>query len=173
MRVDDRSGHQALCFVRSVAEHHSLVAGTLFFLGLSVYTLCDVGRLTVEVVQIAKICRCEILFGDRVADLFNYIAGNFFDINRRKIPGRNFAEIYHYIRPDGCFASDSRVGIFFDAGVQDSVGYLVGDFVGMSFGNGFRRKNVVMCDFFHFSFPVDSACVTPFQRNCRKGHRLK
>ena len=38
------------------------------------------------------------------------------------------------------FAGHAAVGVLLKAGVKDSVGNLVGDFVGMAFGDGFRGK---------------------------------
>ena len=96
-----------------------------------------------------------------VADFFDYAASNFFNIDGAEILSRNFAEIYYDVGADGRFACHVRIGVQFKACIEDCIGDLIGYFVGMPFRNGFRRENMAVCVVFHFSFPVDSACVTP------------
>ncbi len=40
------------------------------------------------------------------------------------------------------FAGDAAEGIVGQAGVEDGVGNLVGNFVGVTFSHGFRRKKI-------------------------------
>ena len=43
-----------------------------------------------------------------------------------------------------CFAGDAAAGVFGQAGVEDSVGNLVSDLIGVAFGHRFRRKKITV-----------------------------
>ena len=52
----------------------------------------------------------------------------------------------------GCaesFTSHAALGILSQAGVEDRIGDLIGNFVGMPFGNRFRSKNVFCANLAH------------------------
>ena len=58
--------------------------------------------------------------------------------------GRDFAGDDDQAGGGQRLAGDAAVGILVEAGVQDGVGNLVGDLVGMTFGDGLRRKKITI-----------------------------
>ena len=170
MGIDDGGRHETRRFVGGVAEHHPLIAGALAFLFPAVDALRDVGRLAVQMRDVFERVPAEILVRTVVAYSADHTARDLRRIDLRESSGGDFAHIDHDIRPHHGFAGDSRVAVRFEARIQHGIGYLIGYFVGMSFGNGLRRKNVTMFFSGHFSFPVRHS-VPP--RQTRRSHRLK
>ena len=78
----------------------------------------------------------EMLFGDRVADLLCYAARDCLGVDD--------------IGANCRLACDMGAFVFCEARVEDCIGDLVCHFVGMSFRNGLRRKNVAMVLLGHF-----------------------
>ena len=52
--IHDRRRHQLLRLVRGIAEHHTLIARTLFRLGLAVHATRDVRTLTMQCAHVRE-----------------------------------------------------------------------------------------------------------------------
>ena len=150
MRINERRGHQRRRFVRRVAEHHSLVARAELRLFLAVDALRDVGRLAVQEVEILEGVGGEVLLRHGVADLARDAARDRGGVDLLESLGRDFADVDDDVGADGRFAGDARVPVAREAGVKDGIGDLVRHFVGMSFRDGLRRKDVAMLLLDHF-----------------------
>ena len=72
----ERHGHQAFRFVRSVAEHHALVASPLFFLVLTVNATVDVLALFVNGAQNATRIAIKLILSLRVTDALDGLSSN-------------------------------------------------------------------------------------------------
>ena len=147
VRQGNRQGHIVVRFVRSIAEHHALVAGTdgvelirvAFLLFESIIDAhSDVRRLFVQGDEDAAGVAVKAVFSTGVADVTDRFADNMRNID---VAGRgNFTyNMYHAGRYQ-CFAGNAGVFIFCKNGIQNAVRNLVSHFIGMAFRYGFRRK---------------------------------
>src|SRR5688500_6902163 len=80
-----------------------------------------------------------------VADLANRFASNVFDIEIGL--GGDFAADDHDVRLDVGFTGDAAELVLREARVEDRVRNRVGDFIGVTFADGFRGKNVSIAQF--------------------------
>src|SRR5580704_3850642 len=133
VRELDGHGHQLRRLVAGVAEHQALVAGAA-----GIYAHGDVWRLFVDGADDAAGFSVEAKFGAGVANVANDFAGEIGEIDVSR--GGNFAVDYYEARGDQGFAGYAAHGIVFHDGVEDGVGNLVSDFVGMALGYRFRGK---------------------------------
>ncbi len=92
----------------------------------------------------------KMLFGDRVADLLCYAACDCLGVDFLEVLARYLAHVYDDVGANCRLACDVGAFVFCEARVEDCIGYLVCHFVGMSFRNGLRRKNVAMVLLCHF-----------------------
>ena len=92
----------------------------------------------------------EMLFGDRVADFLCYAARDCLGVDFLEVLARYFAHVDDDIGANCRLACDVGAFVFCEARVEDCIGDLVCHFVGMSFRNGLRRKNVAMVLLGHF-----------------------
>ena len=147
----DRQRHQLGGLVARVAEHHSLIASTLqvevvtagartHLLAL-VDTLRDVGALRIERHEHTTGLGIEAEFGVGIADVLDDSASNLGDVDIGV--GRDLAG--HQAQPRGHerLARHARLGILREDGVEHRVGHLIGDLVGVSFGDALRGERVV------------------------------
>ncbi|CDB87766.1 putative uncharacterized protein PY07799 [Firmicutes bacterium CAG:170] len=141
VRVGDGGGHQLLRFVAGKAEHHALIAST----GLGrvvvggVHAHGDIGGLLVDGGQDRAAAAVEAAFGVVIADAGDGIARNARDVH---IAARgDFAHDQNEAGRGRAFTGDARLRVLRQNGVQNAVGDLVADLVGMSFGHGFRGEN--------------------------------
>ena len=149
MGIDDRRRHEGLRLVRRVAEHHALVARALL-LGLrTVDALRDVGTLPVERAHVVEGIPAEALLGAVVADVLHHGARNLLRIDLLIAAGRDLAHVDDKIRAHHRLTTDMGLGIALHAGVEDCVGDLVRDLVGMPFRNRFGSENVPSSMFRH------------------------
>jgi hypothetical protein len=149
----DRERHQLVGLGRGVAEHHALVAraglvgvvvGALLagLLG-GVDALGDVGRLLVHALQHLDRVGAEIGVEAVVADLADRLAGDLGEVEVRL--GADLAGDHHQVGVDERLAGDPgllalTVG---HHGVEDAVGDLVANLVGMTLGYGLGREEVL------------------------------
>ena len=119
----------------------------------TVDALVDVRRLFADGVQHGAGVGVEAHVGVGVTNLAHGVAHDLFDVD----PGRggHFAGYHHHAGLDQGFAGDARLGVLLQDGVQHRIGDLVGDFIGMAFGDRLGSKQ--LC---HVWFSI------------RKGYRL-
>ena len=146
----DGSRHQRGGLVAGVAEHHALVAGTLILGLLAVDALGDVRGLMIDGGDDSAGAPVKAHFGIVVTDIADGAA----DYGRQiSVPlGGDFAANERHARGHERFTGHMRVGILLKKSVEDGVGNLVGDFIGMTFGDGLRGK-IIGAFGLHDAFP--------------------
>ena len=162
VRQGDGQGHPLRGLITGKAEHHTLVAGAQAigingFLGLQrhVYPLGDIRRLGVQ--------RAADLTGISIKAILRFGITNFPDdlacdldvIYRSR--GRYFSHDVYRTGLCGGFAGTAGIGIDSEQGVQYTIGDLIADFVGMTFGH---RLGCEQCS--HASFLHNSVFRGPF-----------
>ena len=128
----DGQRHQLRGVVAGVTEHQSLIAGPdLLALGrVLVHALGNVRALPVQREQYRTgVGRYAVLVVD-IADFANHLADNFRIVDRRG--GRDLACHYRHARSDQRLTSDAAEGVFGKQGIENTIGNLVGEFVGVS-----------------------------------------
>ena len=128
--------HVVFRFVAGVAEHHSLVAGPLFFLVFAVNATVDVLRLFVDGEQNAARFAVEFVFALVVADTVDYTASrvHHVDVGFRFY----FTGNYNLSRSHERFARNFRFRVISKQFVEDGVRDLIRHFVWVSFRHRFR-----------------------------------
>ena len=124
----DGRGHQLGGLVGGVAEHHALVAGAA-----GVHALGDVAGLLVDGGDDGAGVGVEAVEGVVVADGGDDAAHQALEIDVGL--GGDFAGDDHQAGGGQGFGGDAAVGVLLQAGVQNGVGDLVGNLVGMAFGD--------------------------------------
>ena len=144
MRQGDGHGHVLGGLVAGIAEHHALVAraDVVRVLGAAlervVHAHRDVAGLLVDVHQHRAGGAVKAVLGAVVADVDHLLAHDLLD---RHIAVRaDFAHDQHHAGRGAALAGHVGVRVFGEDRVQNRVGNLVADFVGMSLGHGFRGK---------------------------------
>ncbi len=144
MRIVDGGRHQFRGLVAGIAEHQALVARALVEVEARAFVdaLGDVGRLLVVGDQHRATLVVDAVFGVVVADPLDGVARdlNIIDVGVRG----DFARQHHQAGVAQGFGSDAGARILFQDGVEDGVGNLVSDLVGVAFRNGFGSKKVVV-----------------------------
>ena len=149
VRQHDRQRHQLARLVRGVAEHHPLVAGAdhvervvvariVLHLVRGVDALRDVGRLLVDRDDHAARLRVEAVLGARVADLLHRLAHD--PRNVDVLLGRHLTRDDDETGRDQRLARDAAHRVVRERSVEDRVRDLVGDLVGMPFGDRLRGE---------------------------------
>jgi hypothetical protein len=77
--------------------------------------------------------------GIRIADIDDRAADDFLEIDPRR--RRYLASDDCHPRLDQCLAGNARLRVFGEDCVENGIGNLVGNFVGMPLGNGFRGEH--------------------------------
>ena len=145
VRRVDRERHVLLRLVARVAEHHPLVAGALLLeqaLALG-DALGDVGRLPLDRGDDGAGIAVEAALRGGVADVADH-APCAISPKCTLALRRDLAGDHHEARLDQRLARDAAVGILGEHRVQDGVGDLVADLVGMAFVDRFRSEHVVL-----------------------------
>ncbi len=125
--------HVVFGFVAGVSEHHTLVPGTLLCGDVALHTALDVGALLVDGAQDAARVAVE---AERPA-VIAYAVDEVADYNRNidVSVGSHFAGHHHLAGGDHSFYGDFGCGVECEELVEQRVAYLVGNLVGMPFGN--------------------------------------
>jgi hypothetical protein len=145
----DRERHELLGLVAGVAEHHALVTGAgdveLVVIGRigaglirGVDALRDVGRLLVDRVDHGAGVGREAEVRVGVADLADRLARDVLDVHVRRrgdLAGHDDEPRVHER-----LARHAAVRVIAQHGVEDAVGDLVRDLVGVPLGDGFRGE---------------------------------
>ena len=138
VREDERRRHVFARFVAGIAEHDALIARALFLFGLAHDTLVDVRRLFVDRGEHAAGITVELIFAFGITDTVDYAACYVLDID---VGART-----HFARDDDQTGGAERFAGYFGVGVvtkefvENGIGNLIRNFVGVSFGHGLRRK---------------------------------
>jgi hypothetical protein len=145
VREHDGRGHQLRRLVAGIAEHQALVAGALLggllAGGLArVHALGDVGRLLRHQHVHEHLVGMEHVVVVDVADAANRLAGDLHEVEPGL--GRDLAADDDDVRLDEGLARDAAELVLSEAGVEDGVRNRVGDLVGMSLADRFRREDV-------------------------------
>ena len=143
MREDQRRGHHLARLVAGVAEHDPLVAGPLLLLGLAHDTPVDVGRLLVNGRHHAARVAVEAVLALRVADAVDDATRHALHVHVRL--RAHLARHDHQSRGAERLARHLRIGVVTQEFVQNGVGNLIGDFIGMPLGHRFRCKQKAHC----------------------------
>ena len=135
VREHDRQRHQFFGFSAREAEHQALIAGAA---GVDAHG--DVGRLAVDRREHGAGFAVEPELAAVVADLVDRRADDLLevDVGAR----RDFAGDDSEAGRDERLAGDAADGILGEDGVENRIGNLIGDLVGVSFGDRFRRKQM-------------------------------
>ena len=140
VRVVDRQRHQAGRFVGGETKHQTLIAGALVerIVAGVVHALRDVRRLAVDGGEHGAALVVETNVGVVVADAADDVLRDFAVIGVGG--GGDLARDHHQAGGHQGLARDARLGVFGEDGVEYAVGHLVRHLVGVTFGNGLRRK---------------------------------
>lgn len=151
VRQVDGSGHKGGGLVAGVAEHHPLVTGAdlvqLFgghlaalYLQRVVHAEGNIRALAADGREHGAGVAVEAFFAAVVADLLDHLAHQFIEVDERL--GGDLAEYHHKTGLGGGFAGHAAAGVLLQAGVQNGVGNLVAELVGVSFGHRLGREFV-------------------------------
>ncbi len=158
VRQRNRQRHQLGGLVAGIAEHHALIARAGCQLGFGVAFLAfervvhaerDIGRLLVNGSQDGAGVAVKAVFRAVVADFADNGAHYLGDIDIAV--GGNFTHDGNDTGSAGRFAGNAGIGVVFKHRVENRVGNLVADFIGMPLGYGFRGKKM-FCHNFSQSF---------------------
>ena len=127
----ERKRHVILSFVGRIAEHHTLVACTLFHRVLTFYSAVDVGALFMDSAQHTTRIAFKHVFALRITDFLDNFTSNQLEVY---ISLCFYFTGQHYLSGSyQRFASYFRTGVISQQFVKHSVRYLIGHFVGVSF----------------------------------------
>ena len=139
MRQRDGSRHQLRVLGAGITKHHSLIASAA-----GVYAHGYVARLFVDAGDYGAGVAVKAVDGVVVTDGADGTADYVLEIDVGF--GGDFSGDDHEARGGKGFASYAAGGIFGETGVEDGVGNLVGDLIGMAFSYGFGSKqSAVLC----------------------------
>ena len=127
-------GHVVFGVTAGVAEHHALVAGALLLLNGTDYAAVDVGALLVDGADDAAAGSVETVFGLGVAYAGDGAPNCLVDIHVG-IVGADLASNDHQSGGAESLAGNFGIGVLGEEFVQDSVGNLIGHFVGVALGD--------------------------------------
>ena len=128
MSESDGQGHERIGFVAGHAEHQALIAGAA-----RVHSHGDVGRLLFDRDQHRATIGVEAAVGIGVTDSADGLAGNGGKIDVGT--GGDFTRDQNHAGGYQGFARHPSGGVALQHGVEDGVGDLIADFVGMAFGH--------------------------------------
>ena len=161
MGKGDGGGHQFLGLAAGVAEHHALVAGAdqvvlilaaFAVLQSGVHAHGDVGALAVQSGEHGAGLVVKAFAGAVVADLLDGVADDLF--HRDVGGGGHFAHDHDHAGGGAGLTGHAGHGVLGQNGVQNAVGHLVTQFVGMAFGNAFRSEQFLDCHVVYLYFYI-------------------
>src|SRR5215472_1030292 len=132
----DRHGHQLFGLIASKPEHQALIASAT-----GVDTHSDIRRLALHGADDRASVGVKTVFGVIVANLADGFACYFVVINVGR--GGDLARDHDQARRDQSLASYTPLGILAHNFIEDGIGYLVSDFVRVTFGDGFGREQKI------------------------------
>ncbi len=150
----DRRGHQLRSGVAGIAEHHALVASALLVEKAFAFrhALRNIGRLPVQAVDVFKGIGAKLQLFAIIADIAHHSAGDGFGIDIIPAATGNLTGIDHQVGGGQRFASHPARGILRKAGIENGVGNLVANLVGMPLRHRLGSENMVNSYFTHGKF---------------------
>ena len=152
MRKIERHRKITLRFVGGVSEHHSLIARAYLVVFGAAYAVFDTVVHAHRDIGGLLVYRHVDGAGSVVESQFGFVVSYPFDgfAHYPRYVGISVVQSYfahnEYLPRRGCrFARHPAVGIELKHGVQYRVGYLVANFIGMTFGHRFRSKKSFHC----------------------------
>ncbi len=154
MRKHDRRRHELRRFVAGVTKHQPLIAralfGRFFAIGCArIDALGDVRRLFGDDVLDVDLVRVKDIIVVYVTDLAHGLTDDFVDRKNRaerfvvsQIWNRDLPTNDNDIALGVGLAGNTTASILFNAGVENGIRNRVANFVGVTFTDGFGRKNV-------------------------------
>ena len=145
-------GHAALGLIRGISKHDTLVTGTNIHVILSdVNSAGDIGRLLVNAHEDLAVVTRETLGLDRreiidkgtESDLTHLVTDNFLVVEVGG--GGDLAKDHNHVVFGGGLAGDLGHGVGGEAGVEDGIGDLIAELIGMSFVDGLGREEERAC----------------------------
>ena len=133
VRQSDSQRNQQRSLVAGIAEHHPLVACALVVGIGALHTAVDVVALLMDGREHAARFRVKLVVGVVVADLLDHLAGGAVEVDIGV--GFHLSGDNHLTGCDKSLTCHFRLRVGGKKLVEDSVGNLIGDFVGMTFGN--------------------------------------
>ena len=137
MSQRNRSRHQFLGLIARVAEHHALVAGAA-----CVHTESNITGLLVDTRNHRAGVGIKAIKRAVVADGGNDSPDQGLQVNVRF--SGDFSSDHDQTGGGQGLASHATHGVVGQTGVEDSIRNLIGDFVGVAFGYGFRGKKTAI-----------------------------
>ena len=142
MGIDDRRRHQHVGLGAGITEHDALVARAFILVAGRVDALRDVGGLGVEQHLDVGMLPVEALL--LVADLADGLARRRLDLFLGDRGGAaHFAGQHDLVGRRQRFAGDARIRIGRQIEIEHRVRNAIAHLVGMAFGNGFAREQVI------------------------------
>ena len=130
-----RQRHVVICFPARIAEHHSLVAGTLLFGGSALNTLVDVWTLLVNGAEHTTAGGIKHVFTLRVANAVDRIPRNLLDVEvslTLHLTGEDDLTSGHQ-----CLTRNLGLWVKSKEVVNQRIRNLICHLIGVSFANGF------------------------------------
>ena len=129
----DGQRHVFTCLIAGIAEHHALVAGTLLLLFLSADPLIDVAALAVDGREYGARFSLELVLAFGVTYFLDDVADGLLNVDP-PVAGHLAA---HNGKTGGHhrLAGHMTLRVAAEEFIEQSIGNLVGHFVGMAFGN--------------------------------------
>ena len=144
-------GHQFRRLVAGVAEHHALVTGAVAQLAVGallvlqgfVHAHGDVGGLLVDGGNHGTGVAVKAVLAPVIANVPDHLPGDVGDVHIAA-----GGDLAHHVDQSGAgrgLAGHAAVGVLLQNGVQDGVGDLVADLVGVALRDGFGGEEIVSC----------------------------
>jgi hypothetical protein len=136
----DGSGHEFGRFIASIPEHHALVAGPLLLVGLFVFVdACgDFGRLAVDGGQHSHRCGIQTMRCIDIPDVTDHITDEVVEVQNGT--GTDFSSDKHHAGRRESLAGNPAVVVGCHAGIEDRIGNLIAQLVGMAFADRFGSE---------------------------------
>jgi len=141
VRVGDGCGHVDIGFVGRVTEHEPLISCALLMFAGFVHAHGDVAGLHAKHIHYFALDRVDTQLQVRIADVSNDLPGERVDVDVGV--SSNLACQHDQVVFQQRLASDPRVDVLLEHGVEHRIGNLIGHLVGMSFADGFGREDLV------------------------------
>ena len=131
--------HEIRCFVTSIPKHDALITGTLCLLGCFIHTHGDIRRLFVQIILHHQIfpMKAPLFISNTAHGLTHHVLD---DIRGHVIWSAHFPHQNHTVGGGRRFNGAAGVGIAGQIRIHQSIGNLIANFIGVTFGNRFTCK---------------------------------
>ena len=152
VRKGDRQRHQLRCFIARIAENHTLVARAGIKIVFHIAAFClqrlinahgNITGLLMDGIQHSAGITVKAVFCAVISDFTHGISDNGRNIDIAL--GRDFPHDHNHTGRCAGLAGNAAHGVLAEQAVQNGIGNLVADLIGMSFRDGFGCEKY----FFH------------------------